>query len=754
MDQVTIEACLRHPSFMPSSVNFAHAQISESALIDFLTHRGGNIRFLDLSYVTSVTNALFAIIAKYCGKLETLLLRHTKVYALNTPLKIRKIDLSGTAVNDAIIAQLSLCSNLSTLILCNTAVTHFDFPLNIENLDISGCNVNESIFPALQKNFPHLRSLRLSTAQLTRLDLNAVNFLISLDVSGCTKLQRIAAQSAASMLKLQELHANNCPQLESIVIDEARSLVVLIANNTGVIEVSLSSDRSLPALRVLHLDHNTQLKTVKANPTDIIAFSAINSHNIESRLNDALCRCLLAAVVATNGAAPSLIGTSSMTLLLRVKAYVVEWAEREFGAEVFKGINVPNVDATFANLAGADFYGANFKDGIFTGANMSDTKCISVNFLGARFDQLPLLYDHHSTIQSLCHHKESGLFASTDRSGILVLRHHQKIRHTFALNHPIVSAIFCPNEQKIIVAGSSDIYTYDINPSNKKPYQQLSCVSKYAENISAIAYTPDGKDILIASYDGKIRILNSKRVLDSKNGAVHTLSINPKNGILAAGYENGRIMMWNLKTNSNNALKVVDAHEGPIKKMHFTPDGNYLISCGATDKCVKIWGVRASYQCERKLTTEDKLVTCLAISPDNHFIFASTEKALYIWSIKTGELLRKFGVESPIHCIDVDPTPPEQNAWLVRTACEDNHIRGFIYRDNGQRYQLKRFDFATIFKAKGMEIDGSSNLTDANIQFLRDHQATGQPKSSMLLTSAYHEEDDKEHTSSFHVNAL
>lgn len=162
-------------------------------------------------------------------------------------------------------------------------------------------------------------------------------------------------------------------------------------------------------------------------------------------------------------------------------------------------------------------------------------------------------------------------------------------------------------------------------------------------------------------------------------------------------------------------------------------DGKLLVSSSVTDKCVKIWNVGSFYRCDRKIETADEQINCIAISPDNQFVLAGTASTLYIWNIKTGELVRCYGHEAIIDAIDVDPIPYKEKTWIIHSGCPDGIIRRFVFHDNGIRYQLKREDFSTVFRGNAMDISRTQGLTEDTCLFLRQSGARGEPNVAQIL---------------------
>jgi WD40 repeat protein len=143
--------------------------------------------------------------------------------------------------------------------------------------------------------------------------------------------------------------------------------------------------------------------------------------------------------------------------------------------------------------------------------------------------------------------------------------------------------------------------------------------------IDKLAFTPDGKHLVIASHDRRIAVWDvgsgeRLRVLRVPGGFPHTaLALSPDGRTLAAGFtyrEAGNathaIALMSLAV--GRVERLLRGHTEAVKALSFSADGKWLASSSA-DRTVRVWDLDGKEEAEKVVNT-DHVVYALALSPD------------------------------------------------------------------------------------------------------------------------------------------
>ena len=180
----------------------------------------------------------------------------------------------------------------------------------------------------------------------------------------------------------------------------------------------------------------------------------------------------------------------------------------------------------------------------------------------------------------------------------------------------------------------------------------------------------DNKSKVVGGYnDGKIRIWDIKsgkilQILNGNDSPVFALDVSSDSGlsdnvlsnnlpanipnkvsnnILAAGFENGKVMLWNLA----NSKKIMDEkrHDGAIRALAISHDNVFFVT-GGDDKIIRVSSLQGKKICD--LPGHHDTVNAICFSQKNDFLLtASSDKTTRIWSIENEkELARLISMRS------------------------------------------------------------------------------------------------------------
>ncbi|HMN62649.1 MAG TPA: hypothetical protein PJ988_19950 [Anaerolinea sp.] len=109
-----------------------------------------------------------------------------------------------------------------------------------------------------------------------------------------------------------------------------------------------------------------------------------------------------------------------------------------------------------------------------------------------------------------------------------------------------------------------------------------------------MAFWLDGSEIALVGNDvGRMLDVNTGKdvvVLDFReNESPTAVNFTPDGAFMAVGWTSGRIdLYW---SGTQDLLRTLESHHGPIRNIVFTRDGRLMLTYGA-DGTVRVWGVR------------------------------------------------------------------------------------------------------------------------------------------------------------------
>lgn len=149
--------------------------------------------------------------------------------------------------------------------------------------------------------------------------------------------------------------------------------------------------------------------------------------------------------------------------------------------------------------------------------------------------------------------------------------------------------------------------------------------------IDAIAVSKNGALIAAALGDHSIRVLDARarqtQSLEAHDGKVTALSFSPDGQTLVSSGEDQKLLAWNVESGEQVRLQS-DAH---VRDLSFSPDGT-LMATGAADGSLRIWSVDG-WSPGPRIDGHDGAVTSVDFSPDGSSVATSGEDGtLRLWS--------------------------------------------------------------------------------------------------------------------------
>jgi len=168
----------------------------------------------------------------------------------------------------------------------------------------------------------------------------------------------------------------------------------------------------------------------------------------------------------------------------------------------------------------------------------------------------------------------------------------------------------------------------------------------HADDVSSVAFDPDGNTLATGSYDGTIRLWDAKTrqplgsPLQGHGDWVKSVAFSPDGGLLASGSADETVMLWDMRTHQrlDPPLK---GHTGRVQGVAFSPEGKTLAS-GSDDKTVILWDVETG-RCLGRLDHTNPVYSVAFSPPDGRVLAAAScgeqvegsceQGAIFLWDV-------------------------------------------------------------------------------------------------------------------------
>ena len=251
----------------------------------------------------------------------------------------------------------------------------------------------------------------------------------------------------------------------------------------------------------------------------------------------------------------------------------------------------------------------------------------------------------------------------------------------------VTSVVFSP-DGKILASGSKDgtIRLWEVVCEESREYrsreQGLVSISHQStlehSGVTSVVFSPDGKILASGSKDGTIRLWESETrfgknrcittldepkidvyptifIDNNSQKAVTSVVFSPNDSILASGYSDGTIYLWDIRTLipfvkrdsdedrlfwytnrdlSKNRIALEKKHTDSIQSLDFSSDGRTLAS-GSKNKTICIWDSKASQHLATLKKHTDTVFS--VVFQDKQLVSESSDGSIRFWNTETGE---------------------------------------------------------------------------------------------------------------------
>ena len=197
----------------------------------------------------------------------------------------------------------------------------------------------------------------------------------------------------------------------------------------------------------------------------------------------------------------------------------------------------------------------------------------------------------------------------------------------------------------VAAAGSDDIAIVS-DVSTGRPRIELKGLKE--EDVSAIAFSPDGKYLLGGDKDGGLILWDiatgkTARTFVGHRDEIRSLAFSPDGARFVSGSEDNKAIVWDVATGM--PLQKLKGHDTDVTSVAFSPDGTSVLTGGA-DAQVMLWNAATG---DRVRTFHGVSVptTCVVANRDGRWLLMGTEGAgAVLWDPAHGKQVRQFRHEA------------------------------------------------------------------------------------------------------------
>ena len=190
----------------------------------------------------------------------------------------------------------------------------------------------------------------------------------------------------------------------------------------------------------------------------------------------------------------------------------------------------------------------------------------------------------------------------------------------------VYSVAFAPDGKQLVSCDSTGLVNLWLAANRK--------VKKIATGFTRVAYSDDGKLIVVGGSFGKLEVISAidgKKLQTYKGGQdeIKGVAFSPDNRKIVS-CQADTLKVWDVV--SGEELKTFSGHTSGVRAVLFSQDGDWVVS-GSFDGSIKIWDVDSGEELHT-FSGHQKTVNSLVFLPGDRLVSGSLDNTIKIWDLK------------------------------------------------------------------------------------------------------------------------
>ena len=266
--------------------------------------------------------------------------------------------------------------------------------------------------------------------------------------------------------------------------------------------------------------------------------------------------------------------------------------------------------------------------------------------------KLPVFTGHTAVVSAVSFSPDGKLLATGGSDGMRLWDVGSgQLIHAFPEAGFINYGVKFSPDGRYLVSGNWSGVAMVWNVSSRERVNQFDLPTVTSAGINDLAFSPDGKRILVGGFDDSI--FSTAHVYDLQTGnltvaafvghqmsdTVTRVAFSPDGQYMLTAHQGGLVRLWD--SHAGKPVGELMGHTDAVNSAAFSPDGKY-IATASNDKTVRLWSVKTREEI-RQFTGHTELVWSVTFAADGKTIVtASADGTARLWDVQSGKELRRF----------------------------------------------------------------------------------------------------------------